>query len=290
MAIGILIESNEWSDFALLENIIKMGVAAELIDLQEDNNEGEILSCGLIISRIFASAVFRGHQKSLHRMPGIIEMLRKNSIPMINPYDAHFYEVSKELSTNTLAIHGFAVPKVYGVFTPAQIMKSTQINYPCVVKPDCGGRTNCTFIIKDKNELAGCMKAVPDIAFIAEEYIYPEYGYLTRIEVIGRCCKLIMKRSVTESGLSAYHLGSTYGRYDDCSESIRDAAVSAMDLLQIEAGSLDIIENKSGFYIIDVNSVSNASEDCIEMFNFDLMKETASYVVRKYRQMKGPAQ
>lgn len=88
------------------------GVMAKLIDLEEDGNEDEILSCDLIVNRIFASAAFRGHQKSLNRMPHIIELLKQNEIPTVNPYEAHFYEISKEYSTNTLARHGFTVPKV----------------------------------------------------------------------------------------------------------------------------------------------------------------------------------
>ena len=287
--IGVLIESKEWSDYALCENIEKMGVPAKTIDMQEDGNEAEIFSCGMIVSRIFASAVFRGHEKSLARMPGVIGGLMEKGIPMINPYEAHFYEISKERSTTALARHGFTVPKVYGVFTPARIMQAAAVHYPCIVKPNCGGRTNYTFIVRDPAQLAHCMKDAPDIAFIAEEYIYPEYGYLTRIEVIDRSCRLILKRSVTENGLSAYHLGSTYAAYDDCPSSVTDAAVRAMDLLRIEAGSMDIIENKSGFYIIDINSVSNASQDNTEMFQFDLMKETAAYAVKRYRALQSAA-
>ena len=295
MAIGILYESKEWSSYALRDNIAAMGVTARLIDMQEDIDEDELLSFDLILNRVFASSVFRDHQKSLDRMPGIIELLRSRNIPMINPYKAHFYEISKELSTSTLARHGFPVPEVYCVFTPVQISGSAiiqgsasalaQIKYPCIVKPDCGGRTNCTFIVRDDDHLAQCMKNVPDIKFIAEEYIRPGYGYLTRIEVIGGSCKLILKRSVTEGGLSAYHLGSVYEAYEDCNDEIRLAAVKAMDLLQIETGSMDIIENTGGFYIIDINSVSNASEDNIEMFDFDLMKETAAYAVKRYREL-----
>ncbi len=289
MEIGILFESKEWSSYALLENINRLGSTASLIDMQENGNEEEILSCDMIVNRVFASAAFRSHQRSLDRMPAIIALLKEKNIPMINPYEAHFYEISKELATNTLAAHGFSVPKVYGVFTPAQVVKDKTIEYPCIVKPNCGGRTNFTFIVKNKSELYDSMKNVPDIEFIAEEYIDPVFGFLTRIEVIGRSCKLILKRSVTDNGLSAYHLGSTYAAYDDCSDEIQDAAVRAMDLLRIETGSMDIIENESGFYMIDINSVSNASEDNIEMFSFDLMKETADYIVRRYRALKEAA-
>jgi len=286
MSIGILYESKEWSSYALRDNIIHMGIAVKFIDAQEEINENELLSCDLILNRVFASAVFRGHHKSHTQMPHVIKLLQQRNIPMINPPEAHFYEISKEYSTKTLAAHGFPVPKVYGVYTPAQMTDSEGIEYPCVVKPDCGGRTNYTFIIKSYQELTECMKNAPDIQFIAEEYIYPEYGYVTRIEVIGRACKLMLKRSVSSNGLSAYHLGSAYAAYPELPCKIKHSAISVMDLLHIEAGSMDIIENSGGFYFIDINSVSNASEDNTEMFNFDLMWETAAYAVKKYKGLK----
>ena len=288
MTVGILYESQEWSDFALRENIEGMGVPARLIDMEEDGNEGEMLSSSLVVSRVFASAVFRGHEKSLRRMPGVIGMLRENRIPMVNPYEAHFHEISKARSTGALARLGFPVPKVYGVYTPAGLAGAGSIGYPCVVKPDCGGRSNHTYILEDEGGLASCLRAMPDTAMIAEEYIRPVFGYVTRIEVIGRSCRLVLKRGVMENGLSAYRFGSEYAVYGDCSTDIKDAAVGAMDALRIEAGSLDIIENGKGFFIIDVNSVSNASEDNTEMFGFDLMKETAEYIAGKYRGPEPP--
>ena len=286
MAIGILFESKEWSNYSLQERMMEMGVPAKLIDMQGKIDTDELLSCDLILNRVFASAVFRGHAKSHERMPATIELLRQNGIPMINSYEAHSYEVSKECSTSKLAAHGFSVPKVYGVFSPSEIVTSTEIEYPCVVKPNCGGRTNYTYIVKNHQDLCESMAHAPDMQFIAEEYIFPEYGYVTRVEVIDRLCRLISKRSVVENGLSAYRLGSTYEAYDDCSVDIKNAAVGAMDLLKIEVGSMDIIENQNGFFIIDINPASNVAEDNTEIFNFDLMKETATYVVKKYMELK----
>lgn len=111
------------------------------------------------------------------------------------------------------------------------------------------------------------------------------HGFLTRIEVIGGECRLIVKRSVTENRLSAYHLGSKYQDYPDCSRKIREAATEAMRILDIRFGSLDIVESGPRFAIIDVNAVSNASEDNTEMFRFDLMKETAQYIAQQYREL-----
>lgn len=285
MAIGILYESQEWSSFALLDKILEQGVAAELVDLRQDVDMDKLLSYDLIVNRVFASSVFRDNHRALEQMPRVLEALERADIPIINPAKAHWYEISKALSTKALAEGGFPVPQVYGVFLPREMEQADTLHFPCVIKPDCGGRTNYTFILHSRQELAAALQNVPEIPLIAQEYIPTQYGFLTRIEVIDRQCKLVLKRSVAENGLSAYHLGSTYQFYPECSPVVLQAAVSAMDLLCIECGSLDIIENDNGFFIIDVNSVSNASEDTIEMFRFDLMGEIAAYVVNQYNQM-----
>ena len=313
MTIGILFESKEWSTYALARHLAAMGAPAELFDLQEEINTDDILSCRLIVNRIFASAVFRGHQKALEQARTVIELIEESAVPMINPAEAHYYEISKDRSAKALKAQGFPVPKVYGVFSPKRMRgvvdaegvyradvkraegaecagdagnagnaKLTGVKYPCVVKPDCGGRTNYTYIVNNFQELCESMENAPDIPFIAEEYIRPEYGFVTRLEIIDRSCKLAVKRGLAENGLSAYRLGSTYEMYYDLPGKIRDAGIEAMDALSIEAGSMDIIENESGFYIIDINSVSNASEDNTKMFRFDLMKETAAYIAGQY--------
>ncbi len=287
MSVGILYESQEWSSFKIHSDVERMGVSAELIDMQQDIDLQKLHSFDLLVSRVFASSVFRGHEKSLEQMPAVIDFCDKNKIPMINPTAAHSYEISKAASTAVLKTHGIDVPEVYGVFTPNQLLSATNIEYPCVVKPDCGGRSNCTFIIHSRDELVTALKDAPNLQYIVQQYISPIYGYLTRIEVIDGSCKLILKRSVTESGLSSYNLGSTYEHYSDCSENIKNTAVKAMDILFIESGSMDIIESDSGFYIIDINSVSNASEDNTEMFGFDLMLETAKYIVKRHDEIIG---
>ncbi|MGL5693579.1 MAG: hypothetical protein ACRCXA_05860 [Peptostreptococcaceae bacterium] len=92
-------------------------------------------------------------------MSRIIDILKENNIPMINPYKAHFYEISKELSTSTLKKNNILVPKVYGVFTKDTI-NSIEFEYPCIIKPNCGGRTNCTYIIKNEEELNDAVKEI----------------------------------------------------------------------------------------------------------------------------------
>lgn len=295
MSVKLLYESEEWSTYALRDRIQEHGIPCHLVCMEGEIPWEQFSDGDLVVSRVFASARFRGHERSLRRMPGLIAYLRERRIPMLNPYQAHFYEVSKELSTRVLSEHGLPTPEVYGTFQNREeggredafgaILE--RIKYPCIIKPDCGGRTTYTHIIHSEKELKEVLQKLPDIEMIVEEYIEPVHGFLTRIEVIGGECRLIVKRSVTENGLSAYHLGSKYQGYPDCPRQIQEAAIEAMRILDIRFGSLDIIEKGSRFSIIDVNAVSNASEDNTEMFRFDLMKETAGYIAEQYRKLQG---
>ncbi len=282
MSIAILFESDEWSTYKILEEIKELGVSATLIDMSKPFDINTLSEYSLIVSRVFASSIFRGNDYALKQMPVVIDYVKEHGIPMINPPEAHFYEISKFLSTTELAKHEVGTPLIYGVDYPKGILEADYQNYPYIVKPDCGGRTNCTYIIRSHDDLVEAMSTAPEIKFIAQEYILPQYGFLTRIEVIDNECKLIVKRSVTESGLSSYNVGSVYDSYPDCSEEVKKTAVRAMEILSVECGSMDVIENDTGFYIIDVNSVSNTSEDCTELFNFDMLKELALYIVKRY--------
>ena len=119
--VGILYESEEWSSYKLLEEIQSFGIEACLISLEEDHAFDRVNGCDLLVSRIFASAQFRGHHKSLERMPGVIKQAERKGIPILNSPRAHFYETSKALSTALLREKGIAVPEVYGVFLPDEI-------------------------------------------------------------------------------------------------------------------------------------------------------------------------
>lgn len=284
MGIGILYESEEWSTYALRDDIEAMGVPAKLICMEEEVSLSDFTDCDLVLNRVFASAQFRNHQRSLEQTPRILKKLEEQGVPIINPAVAHRYETDKAFTADVLRKNYVPVPEIYGILRKGG-KNDFKISYPCVMKPNCGGRTTYTYILKNEDEFQAACSEMPDIEMLLEKYIEPAYGYLTRIEVIGGECRLILKRGVAENGLSAYHLGSSYQFYPECGEKIKKTAVRTMEILQIETGSMDVIETKNGFYIIDVNSVSNASEDNTEMFHFDLMAETAGYAVKKYKEM-----
>ena len=64
------------------------------------------------------------------------------------------------------------------------------------------------------------------------------------------------------------------------------AVLEAARILDIQFGSFDVIEAAEGNFIIDANSVSNVSEDCTELFGFDLMAAYARALAARYHTLR----
>jgi len=284
MSIGILYESVEWSNHQLALHLNNLGIKTELINLETDQiNIDSILKNKLIVNRIFPSSIYRGYKKSYKLAGFLLRIIDDSKVPMINPYKAYRYDMSKLSSAYVLKNNRLPVPEIYGFFEKNINLEDYDIKYPCILKPDCGGRSKYTFIIKNKTELEEAIEKIPEVPFIIQKYINPDKEFTTRIEIIGNKIITVLKRYIGKGNLSGYHSGSKYEDYRDCPREILNASKEALKHLSIEMGSLDIIENKENeFYIIDVNGTSNFSEDNIEMLGFDPIELMAKYIKRKY--------
>ncbi len=290
--IGVLYESDEWSDHklaaelsaALAEACGDGAPTVEMIDMTRGDCIECALGCDMLVSRVFASARFRGHDAALAHMERLVGEAEARGIPMINESRAHRYEASKVAATRRLAEAGIATPAIIASGMPEELDAPAFV-YPCIIKPDCGGRSTHTLLAHDEDEAVRFLAQAPAMPFVVQEYVEPDFGYVTRIEVMDDELPLIAKRSIGDGGLSSYHAGSTYELYPDCPDAVRQAALRAAAVLGIGFGSFDVIETRHGAYFIDANSVSNVSEDCTEMFGFDLMRAHARGMARRYCQV-----
>jgi len=287
MSIGILYESIEWSNDHLCEYLNEVGIKTELINLEEDSIDLDyILKHKLIVNRIFPSSPFRGYKKSYKIAESLLRIIDDSNIPMINPYKSYRYDISKLSSSYVLKNKGLSVPEIYGFFEKHINLNDYDEKYPFILKPDCGGRSKYTFIINNKKELESAIKKIPEVPFIIQKYIHPDKEFTTRVEIIDNKIMTILRRYIGKGNLSGYHSGSLYEDYNDCSKEIIKASKQALQYLNIEMGSLDIIETKENeFYIIDVNATSNFSEDNIEMLGFDPIEKMGNYITKKYNEL-----
>ena len=290
MLIGILYESSEWSDFKLAAELAARGCDVRMIDLAIGGGDERVdallaetaLSCDLIVSRIFASAVFRGHAVAHGRMARIGAEAERRGIAMANSARSHAFETDKARATRALAQEGIAVPHVQACGLPREIDLAA-LAYPCIIKPNCGGRTTHTAVARSDARAGAFLADAPEFSFIVEDFIECERGFVTRVELVDGAVALVVKRSVVEGGLSAYRLGSTYALYEGVPDVVRITAEAAGSALGIGFGSFDIIENGGRAYVIDANAVSNVSEDNTATFGgFDLMAAYAEALAGKH--------
>lgn len=290
LVVGVLFESDEWSDHKLgaeISSALKAtlpGITHDvrLINMQQANSIDAALKCDVLVSRVFASALNRGHEQALHNMSALIQAIEDTSILLINEPRAHAYEIDKFASTDALHEAGISVPRIYAKGTPQELIAEDEaaLVYPCVIKPVCSGRTVDTAIVKNEQEALNFLSQAPEREFIVQHYIAPERGFITRVEIIGGKVALVVKRGVADNGLSAYRFGSTYQLYPDISPEIVKDCETAAATLGFTFGSFDVIETEAGNFFIDANSVSNVSEDNTEMFGRDLMREHAEEIAR----------
>lgn len=317
--IGILYESDEWSDWKLARELNQIlheeparqtadaagsetgdgGATGEtvaqeaprspvlVINVEEEHCVEKALACRMLVSRVFASAPFRGHLRAHKAMEDIIAATESAGIPLVNPPRAHHFEVDKRLAAEALREVGIAVPDIIAWGGPAALASTASAwPYPCIVKPNCGGRTTHTAVLRSAADAEAFLAEAPDLIFIVEPFIEAAAGFLTRIEVVDGRIALAVKRSVAANGLSSYHEGSTYELYPDCPAAVTDTVLAAAKALDIQFGSFDVIEASEGSFIIDANSVSNVSEDCTELFDFDLMAAYARALAERYRTLQ----
>lgn len=285
--VGVLYESSEWSDFKLAQELAARGLPVRMVDMERPDAVEAALTCRLLVSRVFASAFERGHAASHTHMAEVVARAGECGITLINPGRAHAFEVSKRAAAEELARAGIAVPEVYACARPGGV-DPARLAYPCIIKPDCGGRSARTAVLHDAAEARAFLATAPvETVFIVESFARARAGYLTRIEVVGGRVAHLHRRSIAANGLSSYHFGSTYEPYDDCPPAVIDAAERAAALLGFELGSFDVIETADAPVFIDANSVSNVSEDCDELLGYDLMAEYADYIAGRYRALFG---
>ncbi len=284
MSIGILYESIEWSNQHLSDILNKMSIKTELINLEtEPISWQRILQHQLIINRLFPSAPLRGNKRALRIADTILKVIQDHHLPIINSQEAYRYDCSKLCCMQALQQKNIPVPESLAYFSSADLLTPNTLSYPNVLKPDCSGRSFFTYILNNREDLKVSLKQIPDQPFIIQEYIKPVKKFTTRIEIVGQNIMSIHKRYLGSGGLSSYHAGSAFKKYPNCSVKIIQTAFKALALLNIEMGSVDIIESSDDeFYLIDINATSNFSEDNVEMLGFDPLQVMAEYILKRY--------
>ena len=284
MAITIIFESDEWSNRYLRDYIAGKGYEVNFINFEEkDFDDNWLNGTDLVVNRIFPSSYFRNHKKTYFQGYELMNSLKTGEVPMINSYQAFLYDFDKALVCRGLAIHGINVPQVYCSSTEFLI---SSIKFPCIVKPNRGGRSTYTYVANNQKELEGIMKTLPAVEFIFQEYIKSIDNYTLRIEVIDRNVFSAVKRSMDESGISSYHRGAEYEHINILDDCISGLVIKVLEVLDIKMGGIDVIESENGPYIIDVNATSNYSKKFVDFLGKNPLDKMGDLIIDEYKKLK----
>ena len=297
-----------------------------MINMEDADAAEQARSCAMLVSRVFASAAFRGHQRSHRAMEDIIALAEAEGIPLINPGRAHHFEIDKRLATETLRNAGITAPAIIAWGTPAELGRAAadlddsrsvalsreeaseawspraseaeiastdgpgrpRTNGPTLASSSrtCGGRTTHTAVLRQPCRRPRIPERQPQSRLyrgalhrsrrrIPHAHRGGGQPHRARGEAVGGSERaLLLPR------------GSTYELYPDCPAAVTDAVLEAARILDIQFGSFDVIEAAEGNFIIDANSVSNVSEDCTELFGFDLMAAYARALAARYHTLR----
>jgi ribosomal protein S6--L-glutamate ligase len=280
MTIAIIYESEEWSNTYLRDYIMKNGYEVVFINFEEAVlNAAFFDSIGLIVNRIFPSSYFRGHMKTYFKGIDFLKELNEKRIPMINSYEALMYDFDKKLVCKTLHDNNIRTPEIY---CSSKNFSVDKIEFPCIVKPNSGGRSRYTVKVENIDELFEFLKISPQIEFIFQKYIKSIDNYTLRIEVLNGEVFSAVKRSIDENGISSYHRGAIYEHVYELDKHIEHMVIDTLNILNIKMGGIDLITNDRGPYIIDVNATSNFSKEFVDFLQKNPLDKMGDIIIDEY--------
>lgn len=205
--------------------------------------------------------------------------INKKGIPMINSFEALMYDFDKRLVCNTLRDNKINTPEIYCTTKDFSLDK---IKFPCIVKPNSGGRSRCTAKVENPDELLEFLKTLPPIEFIFQEYIKSIDNYTLRIEAINGEVFSAVKRSMDENGISSYHRGAVYEKDFKLDKHIEDLVIDTLDILNIRMGGIDLIISNRGPNIVDVNATSNFSKEFVDFLQKNPLNKMGDLIINEY--------
>ena len=280
MSIAIIYESEEWSNIYLKDYLVKKGFEVLFINFEEAVFDAEFFSSAkLIVNRIFPSSYFRGHVKTYYKGIDFLRKLHEKEIPMINSFEALMYDFDKLLVCKTLRDNNINTPEIY---CSSRDFSVDKIKFPCIVKPNRGGRSTYTGKVDNTEELFEFLNTLPAIDFIFQEYIKSIDNYTLRIEVINEEIFSAVKRSMDEKGISSYHRGAVYEHVHKLDKQIENLVIDTLSILNIKMGGIDVIVNDNGPYIIDVNATSNFSKVFVDFLCKNPLDKMGDLIIDEY--------
>ena len=291
MDVIVLIHDLEWTEKKIYEILRSEGYVVEYADIR-DISSRSILTKNpkLVLNRVYASVGNRDYL-ILDKNINLICELRKAGINVINSYAATLSDYSK--------YHAYQLMAAACIPTPRTILfeDKTALNeiipflggFPIIVKRDTGGRG---VDLKKCSSLAEVADAIAKIhssndykgGIILQEFVESSRAYDYRVCVVGNRLAYVHGRTLISTDgerawLASASLGSTNIPIKKVSEKLKDIALTTSKTLEADLNTLDIIETKAGFVVIENNLTPQLSEEWEKQLGFSPTEKFVRLVI-----------
>src|SRR5574337_844559 len=313
--IGILDEHPEWAN-RLLAELTGRPLPFDKIDHSNHafDPRDRTPRYSVIVNRTSPSSHTRGHRNVLFYAEAVLNHYESLGVPVINPVAAYRFEKSKALQLDLFERFRAPYPRAIVVNHPDQVLKALdRLCFPLLVKPDVGGSGAGIRRFDTRAELEAAVEALdfgPDGTALVQEYIEPQDGAITRVEVMGGeylYAIRIVRQAETHFNLCPADLcqvpgdraaapapdlgacpadavakpGITVTRTDPPHEAIATALRLAR-AAAIDVGGVEYLVGKADgrIYFYDINATSNFVANAPAVLGFDPTARFADYIVR----------
>ncbi len=313
--IGILDEHPEWSN-RLIAELAGRRLPFEKIDHANHafDPRDRTPRYSVIVNRTSPSSHTRGHGSVLFYAEALLSHYESLGVPVINPVAAYRFEKSKALQLDLFERLGVSYPRAVVVNHPDQVLKALdRLRFPVLVKPNVGGSGAGIRRFGTRAELEAAVQPLdfgPDGTALVQEYVEPEDGAITRVEVMGGEY-LYAIRIVREAGtgfnlcpadlcqLPGERAAPRQPEWSACPETavggpalsvtrveapreVIDAVLRLARAASVDIGGVEYLVGAADgkIYFYDINATSNFVANAPAVLGFDPLPRFADYIVQ----------
>ena len=213
----------------------------------------------------------------------VLRQFEEAGIPCVNNSVAINIVRDKLRTSQILAKHKLPIPKTMMVRYPIDLgLVENNIGFPCVVKLVTGSYGEGVYLCETMRDYKKLMEFIDTLGankktMLVQEYIGYRPGEDLRVYVVGGRVLGAMKRTAPEGDFRANITNGGRGENFPLDDEIRYLALEASKILNLDIAGVDLLFDKDGYKICEVNS--NPGFSGFETYcNIDVADRITEYV------------
>jgi len=285
MKVGIIyFKELQWTEKQLVLLFKERDIEIDLIEAGELDLSG-IEEYSFLLNRVYASTA-NENSFNFNDFLKKLKEIEENGIKVINSSFCSMCDYSKYVSAKVMEEKGVLTPKTIKVYSRDEVKKFLLNEGESIIfKPDTGGRGSGIHKIDSVEDISknlfskeGTKSQEFIIQPLAKSIVPIDYRVLVcRGEVL--CTN---SRTLIDGWLGSRSQGSKIKLLKEIPDDLKKIAIDATNAIGAEMNSLDIVQTKEGFSIIENNPTPNFNQEYIDSFGFNPVQILVDQLIKEY--------